>query len=170
MNEGIAIDKPKRSAGGFDVGSKMFSLNGPIDQSNDTSEAAERDGSYHIPSLSLLLLSYATCLAHHVNESHDQRSKADTAKGVCESSPCGAPCGTAWHSTWFPSTEKPAAIDTSDDGVDRVLEPNGVDKLAVFPKGIRVFRSKSVVQNTQGISLRSETFHRGVQGGISTIR
>ena len=131
MNKGITVDKPKPSAGGFDECSMMFSLNGPIDQSDDTSEAAERNGGSHIPSLSLLLLSYATCLAHHVNESHNQRSKADTAKGVCKSSLCCASCGTTWHSTWFSSTEEPAAIDTGDDGVDRVLEPSGVEKSAV---------------------------------------
>ena len=132
VNEGIAIDKSRRSAGTFDAYSKMFSLNGPIDQSNDASKAAERDGGSQIPSLSLLLLSYATCLAYHVDERHDQRSKADTAKGVRKSSPCCAPCGTTWHTTWLSSAEEPATIDTGDDGVDRVFEPNGVEKSAVF--------------------------------------
>ena len=132
MNEGIAIDKSRRSAGSFDAYSKMFSLNGPVDQSNDTSKAAERDGGSHIPSLSLLLLGYATCLAHHVDERHDQRSKADTAKGVRKSSPGCAPCGATWHSTWLSSAEEPATIDTGDDGVDRVFEPNGIEKSAVI--------------------------------------
>lgn len=107
-------------------------LNSPINQSNDTSKAAECDGGGYIAPLSLLLLSYANCLAHHVYESHNKRSKADTAKGVRKSSPGRAPCGTTWHSTRFPSTEEPAAIDPRDDGVDCVLEPNKVEKSAAF--------------------------------------
>lgn len=51
---------------------EKFLLDSPINQSNDTSQAAKRDGGGHIPSLSLLLLSYADGLAYHIDESDDQ--------------------------------------------------------------------------------------------------
>ena len=100
---------------------EKLSLNSPVNQSNDTSEAAKGDGGGHVSSLSLLLLGYAARLAHHVDESHNQRSETDTAKGVCESSLGGTSCSTTWHSTWLSCTEEPTTVNTCDDGVNGVL-------------------------------------------------
>ena len=123
MYERITIDESRWSAGVSVHEQYVFLLNSPINQSNDALKATERDGGGYVPLLSLLLLSYATCLAHHVDESHNQWSEADTAKGVCQSSPCRSSCGPTWHSTWLPSTEEPAAIDSRNDGMDCIFEP-----------------------------------------------
>ena len=124
MYECIPVDESDLSAEVLAYGTRDLLLNSPINQANNTPEAAKRNGSGDIPSLSLLLLSYAARLAHHINESHNQGSEADAAKGVCKSPPGCTPCGTTWHSTWLSGTEEPAAIDTCDNGVNRILEPD----------------------------------------------
>ena len=132
MYECIAVDESELSAEGLAYGARNPLLNSPINQPNYTSEAAKRNGCGYIPSLSLLLLSYAECLAHHINKSHNQGSEADAAKGVCKCPPGCTPCGTTWHSAWLSGTEEPAAIDTCDNGVNRILEPDRFMSSATF--------------------------------------
>ena len=132
MYESIAVDESELSAEVLAYGTRILLLNSPINQANNTPEAAKRNGGGYIPSLSLLLLSYAACLAHHINESHNQGSKADAAKGVCKSPPGCTPCGTTWHSTRLSGTEEPATIDTCDNGVNRILEPDRFMNSATF--------------------------------------
>ena len=132
MYECIAIDESESSAEVLAYSTRNLLLNSPINQPNNASEAAKRNGGGCIPSLSLLLLSYAECLAHHINESHNQGSKADAAKGVRKSPPGCTPGGTTWHSTWLSGTEEPAAIDTCDNEVNRVLEPDRCMSSATF--------------------------------------
>ena len=132
MYECIPVDEPELSAGVLAYCTKDLLLNSPINQANNTPEAAKRNGSGYIPSLSLLLLSYAACLAHHINESHNQGSEADAAKGVCESPSGCTPCSTTWHSAWLSSTEEPTAINTCDNGVNRILKPKRFVNSATF--------------------------------------
>lgn len=100
-------------------------LHGPIQQPDDATKTAERDGSNDIALLCFLLLRDTYSLTKHVNERNDQRAETDAAKRVGHRSTERASRGTGGHSTWLASTEEPGPVDACNDAVDGVLDPFG---------------------------------------------
>ena len=72
---------------------------GPIEEANNTTKAAEHDGANYVAVLGTLLLRDAACLAKHVDDCDDERSEGDAAKRIC----CCALERTPSSSTGHPS-------------------------------------------------------------------
>ena len=98
-------------------------LDGPIDQSDDTAEKTETDFSDYVSLCGFLLLSYTDCLAEHIDQRHDERSKADTAETICHCATEGPACSTTGHTAWFSTAEEPRPVHACDGRVKGILDP-----------------------------------------------
>lgn len=98
-------------------------LQGPFEQSNQTAENAENDISNHAADTALvtgLLPGNGAQLTEELNNSDEQATQTDGPEAVGKRTLGGSARGTLGKVV---HAEIPGAVDTRDDGVNRVLEP-----------------------------------------------
>lgn len=104
MNKGISVEE----------------LNRPLEQAQETAHDTEERISNHATVGSLLVSSGLTHLAKELNNGDQQTTQTDRAKAVSQSS-AGSSTGSVLGE--IVDAKVPRAVDTSDDGMNCVLEP-----------------------------------------------